>query len=127
MAETSCRVNIRLYHDKSNMRTFKKFVIEEFPIFNEVIQAKMCLLDQYQNEFNHRLSLETLELGYVGYSNTKHKITTDSELKQGFDSKTNHKDNCAVFYLAERPATASASSLKRKASCINVGEYHLLA
>lgn len=125
MAQAGCRINIRLYHDKSNMRTFKKFAIEEFPIFKEVIAAKMCLIDTYQNEFRGKLSVETLELGYVGYSNAKHKITNEKGLEVGYESKKHHKDNCPLFYIAEIQKPSIDTS-KRKATSIKVGESQFI-
>ena len=41
------KINVQVYTDPKNKRTFKKFAIGEFPVLNDVRETTMTLLDTY--------------------------------------------------------------------------------
>ena len=64
---------VRVMNDPNNKRTFKNFRIEEFPEMDVQSTTRM-LIDMYGEHLGFS-EAERVEIGYIGYSNKKFKIT----------------------------------------------------
>lgn len=50
---------------------------------------------------HHVKSGQDLDVGYIGYSNSKHAILDDGMLKKGYESGKDHKDGLPVFCMSK--------------------------
>lgn len=64
---------------------------------------KSCLLDLHgaDNQSSVGHLVKDIDIGYIGYSNKKHPINTNEDLKTAFLSGSEHATKCPVFYMVE--------------------------
>ncbi|XP_068690030.1 uncharacterized protein [Montipora capricornis] len=108
---------VRVMNDPNNKRTFKKFRIEEFPEMDVQSTTRM-LVDMYGEHLGFS-EAERAEIGYIGYSNKKFKITSNDDLQRAFESGELHKNQQAVFYICRKQ---EESASKRTAKDVAQGK-----
>ena len=109
-------------NDPNNERTFKKCRIEEFPEMDVQSTTRM-LVDMYGEHLGFS-EAERAEIGYIGYSNKKFKITSNDDLQRAFESGKLHKNQQAVFYICRKQ---EESASKRTAKDVAQGKYNSTA
>lgn len=64
---------------------------------------KSCLLDLHGADIQSSVGhpVKDIDIGYIGYSNKKHPINTNEDLKTAFLSGSEHATKCPVFYMVE--------------------------
>ena len=67
------------------------------------------------------VTLEDVEIGYVGGSNSKHLIKTDIDVEEAYKSRLDHKHHELVLYIEERKKKRQAQ--KRKSSTTRNGRW----
>lgn len=92
---------LRVIRDKGNKRKFENHHIENFPKYESLDEIKREFLSSYGNELNGECLNKTIDVGYIGYSNKKHRILSDEDLKTAFESGREHSKKCPVFFMVE--------------------------
>ena len=75
---------VHVMNDPNNKRTFKKFRIKAFPEMD--VQSTTQMLVEMHREHHGYSEGERAEIGYIGYSNKKFKITSNDDLQMAFES-----------------------------------------
>ena len=109
---------VRVMNDPNNKRTFKKFRIEEFPEMDVQSTTRM-LVDMYGEHLGFS-EAERAEIGYIGYSNKKFKITSNDDLQRAFESGELHKNQQAVFYICESRKRALQNELPKMSRKVSI-------
>ena len=63
-------------------------------------ERKKTLLDMYANELTGD-NPTRIDVGYVGYSNKKFTINSDTDLEKVFERASLHASKCPVFFVVE--------------------------
>ena len=68
---------------------------------NTVKELTKLFVDRYTQDLGFD-DAESGEIGYIGYSNAKHKIKCDEDLRKAYESGKFHKSKNPVFYVCRR-------------------------
>lgn len=93
-------IYVRLIKDKKNKRKFETRFFEHFSKPKSLTELKEQFVSLFGNEFHGGCS-HGIDVGYIGYSNKKVKITSDDDVAKAFQNGLGHSVKHPVFFMVE--------------------------
>ena len=112
---------IRFYNDPSDKRTFERQIIQDFNIYDNAVEMKKSVFEATESFFEEDVTVDDVDIGYVGKSNNKRLIKTDQHVDDAYTSRFNHKHSELVIYIEEKKRTRQGQ--KRKLSTTRNGTW----
>ena len=96
---------IRIYNDSSDKRTFERQIIQDFNIYDNAVEMKKSVFEATESFFEEDVTVDDVDIGYVGKSNNKRLIKTDQHVDDAYTSRFHHKHSELVIYIEEKKNT----------------------
>ena len=65
---------IRIYNDSSDKNTFQRQIIQDFDIYDNAVEMKQSVFEATESFFEDDVTVDDVDIGYVGKSNSKRLI-----------------------------------------------------
>ena len=112
---------IRIYNDPSDKRTFERQIIQDFNIYDNAVEMKKSVFEATESFFEEDVTVDNVDIGYVGKSNNKRLIKTDQHVDDAYTSRFHHKHSELVIFIEEKKRTRQGQ--KRKLSTTRNGRW----
>ena len=112
---------IRIYNDSSDKRTFERQIIQDFSIYDNAVEMKRSVFEATESFFEDNVTVDNVDIGYVGNSNIKRLIKTDQHVEDAYTSRFIHKHEELVIYIEEKKRKRQGQ--KRKLSTTRNGRW----
>ena len=112
---------IRIYNDSSDKRTFERQIIQDFSIYDNAVEIKRSVFEATESFFEDNVTVDDVDIGYVGNSNIKRLIKTDQHVEDAYTSRFIHKHEELVMYIEEKKRKRQGQ--KRKLSTTRNGRW----
>ena len=99
---------IRIYNDSSDKRTFERQIIQDFNIYDNAVEMKNSVFEATESFFEDDVTVDDVDIGYVGKSNNKRLIKTDQHVDDAYTRRFHHKHSELVIYIEEKREHARA-------------------
>ena len=96
---------IRIYNDSSDKRTFERQIIQDFSIYDNAVEMKTSVFEATESFFEDDVTVDDVDIGYVGNSNIKRLIKTDQHVEDAYTSRFIHKHEELAIYIEEKKRT----------------------
>lgn len=103
---------IRIYNDPSDNRTFVRQMVHDFEIFDGIDELKESMFELCKAFFADHVSLQDVDIGFVGQQNKKMYIKTAQEVEDAYDSRIFHKNNELVLFVEQKKRNRLVSKRK---------------
>ena len=117
----SSLTTIRIYNDSSDKRTFERQIIQDFSIYDNAVEMKRSFFEATESFFEDDVTVDDVDIGYVGNSNIKRLIKTDQHVEDAYTSRFIHKHEKLVIYIEEK--NRKRQGQKRKLSTTRNGRW----
>ena len=103
---------IRIYNEPSDNRTFVRHMVHDFEMYDGIDELKETVYGLCKKFFADHVSLQDVDIGFVGQNNKKMYIKTDEEVEDAYDSRVFHKHNELVLFIEQRKRNRRLSKRK---------------
>ena len=91
---------IRIYNDPNDKRTFVRQMVQDFQEYEDIGDFKASLLKLTKEYFSdENISLQDVNIGFVGASNQKSFVNTSQQVYDAYNSRFLHKHNELVLFI----------------------------
>ena len=105
----------------SDKRTFERQIIQDFNIYDNAVEMKKSVFEATESFFEEDVTVDDVDIGYVGKSNNKRLIKTDQHVDDAYTSRFHHKHSELVIFIEEKKRTRQGQ--KRKLSTTRNGRW----
>ena len=109
------------YLQRSLRRTFERQIIQDFNIYDNAVEMKKSVFEATESFFEEDVTVDDVDIGYMGKSNNKRLIKTDQHVDDAYTSRFHHKHSELVIFIEEKKRTRQGQ--KRKLSTTRNGRW----
>ena len=89
---------LRIYNDPNNKRTFIRQMVPDFQEYKYISDFKASVFELTKENFSDKkISLQDVNIGFIGASNQKSFVTTSPQLYDAYNSRFLHKHELKLF------------------------------
>ena len=102
-------------------KTFERQIIPDFSIYDNAVEMKRSFSVASESFFEDGVTVDDMDIRYVGKSNIKRLIKTDQHVDDAYTSRFIHKHEELVIYIEEKKRKHQGQ--KRKLSTTRNGRW----
>ena len=88
--------------DTQDNCTFVRQMFHDFEIFDGIYELKESVFELCKAFFTDHVSLQDVDIGFVGQKNKKMNIKTDQEVEDAYDRRVFHKNDELVLFIEKK-------------------------